>query len=540
MRPRGFITFTMAALALLVFLAGAALAGDYYVRPDGSDSNTGQGNTAALAFLTIQKAVDSAAATGDTIHVAAGTYVEVVTIRDKSLRLEGGEAMPGIPAGTTAVEMPVSRTLDPLKTVRSGKPADPVIWVEDTTPAMADVYVKLFHITVDGASRYVASPNVYFMGIAFKNCTGLVAHCIVEDIQQNPPAGAQGCAGIVLDGNNAYAETMQVTAYDCTVQNVQKAGIVIFEGTGHVRNCQVIGYGPVGFIAQNGIQFGPSAAATPAAGGSVHGNVVSGFEYSGGGWSSSGVLVYGPAGTLEAIGNTVTGCDVGFYVTGTSDIGSHRISANNINNYKFEGIYTMAPGTGSYLGNRFQGSRFGSGAAFDDGPSSGIKNYWIGNYYYDLTSVSTRPVPGYANNNDPDGRPAPAPFAPAVAKYTGSNDPRGIVTADLNGDGKLDVAFVNYTGHTVSIRYGDGAGGIAGSQSATLPVGSKPVAIAVGNLNATAGLDLAVACENGTVVTLLNNNGANPYTRFPTIGIPVLIGGRGHRRQPAALGHCRG
>lgn len=55
----------------------------YYVRTDGSDSNTGLNNTAGGAFATIQKAVDTAVALDGsiyqiTISVAAGTYSGVV------------------------------------------------------------------------------------------------------------------------------------------------------------------------------------------------------------------------------------------------------------------------------------------------------------------------------------------------------------------------------------------------------------------------------------------------------------------------------
>lgn len=62
----------------------------YYVRPDGSNSNDGLSNTAGGAFLTIQKAADVVAGLDIspgfvvTVQVAAGTYNEVVIIRNSA------------------------------------------------------------------------------------------------------------------------------------------------------------------------------------------------------------------------------------------------------------------------------------------------------------------------------------------------------------------------------------------------------------------------------------------------------------------------
>lgn len=62
----------------IVHWGSAPTANTYYVRTDGSDSNSGLSNDAAGAWLTIQKAADTMVA-GDTARVQAGTYPETVT-----------------------------------------------------------------------------------------------------------------------------------------------------------------------------------------------------------------------------------------------------------------------------------------------------------------------------------------------------------------------------------------------------------------------------------------------------------------------------
>lgn len=77
----------------------------YYVRTDGSDSNTGLANTSGGAFLTIQKAIDTAAGLDlgiydVTIYIGTGTWTAANTL--KTLVGAGKCVIRGINADTTS------------------------------------------------------------------------------------------------------------------------------------------------------------------------------------------------------------------------------------------------------------------------------------------------------------------------------------------------------------------------------------------------------------------------------------------------------
>ena len=65
-------------LSLLLLASGAAHAADWYVGSTGSDA-PGQGASAGTPFATVGYAT-SAAANGDTIHIAAGSYAEPASV----------------------------------------------------------------------------------------------------------------------------------------------------------------------------------------------------------------------------------------------------------------------------------------------------------------------------------------------------------------------------------------------------------------------------------------------------------------------------
>ncbi len=90
-------------LSLLLLASGASHAADWYVGTAGSDA-PGQGTSVGAPFATLGFAT-TAAASGDTIHIAAGTYNEPTSVTvGKSLRYSGaGMASTTIQRANTGV-----------------------------------------------------------------------------------------------------------------------------------------------------------------------------------------------------------------------------------------------------------------------------------------------------------------------------------------------------------------------------------------------------------------------------------------------------
>lgn len=89
----------------------------YYVRTDGNDSNSGLINSTAGAFLTIQKAIDAAAALDCSIYdviiqLGAGTYVITSTIILKSILGSGSVTIIGNESSPTDVVLDGQNVMD--------------------------------------------------------------------------------------------------------------------------------------------------------------------------------------------------------------------------------------------------------------------------------------------------------------------------------------------------------------------------------------------------------------------------------------------
>ena len=108
--------------------------------------------------------------------------------------------------------------------------------------------------------------------------------------------------------------------------------------------------------------------------------------------------------------------------------------------------------------------------------------------------------------------------------------PHSEAAADLNGDGKVDLAVASYATDSVAIFAGNGAGGFAAPIS--VAAGDGPLSLAVADLNRDGHADLAVANSESDNLSILLGNGSGSFqARRPAgraVGRPVV---RGRRRR---------
>ncbi len=95
-----------------------------------------------------------------------------------------------------------------------------------------------------------------------------------------------------------------------------------------------------------------------------------------------------------------------------------------------------------------------------------------------------------------------------------------MAVADLNGDGRPDLAVADFNADTVSVLLGNGDGTFGAKTG--FGAGSGPLCVAIGDLNGDGKPDLAVADFKSSSVTVLLNRGGSTWT-----GVPHLVAAGG-------------
>ncbi|MEO1174862.1 MAG: VCBS repeat-containing protein, partial [Myxococcota bacterium] len=84
--------------------------------------------------------------------------------------------------------------------------------------------------------------------------------------------------------------------------------------------------------------------------------------------------------------------------------------------------------------------------------------------------------------------------------------PRSVVTADLNGDGVLDVVAANLFTDDVSMLLGTGENGFGDGgfePAVTFAVGDAPVSVVTADINGDGAIDVLVTSQNSNDVSVL-------------------------------------
>src|SRR5208282_1527288 len=100
-------------------------------------------------------------------------------------------------------------------------------------------------------------------------------------------------------------------------------------------------------------------------------------------------------------------------------------------------------------------------------------------------------------------------FQPAVTYGSGGSSPWSVAVADVNRDGKPDLIVANYSSSTVGVLLGNGDGTFQAAVTYSSGGGFRAPSIAVADLNGDGKPDLAVANDcggcDGSVAVLLGN-----------------------------------
>ncbi|CAF3995466.1 unnamed protein product, partial [Rotaria sp. Silwood1] len=105
-----------------------------------------------------------------------------------------------------------------------------------------------------------------------------------------------------------------------------------------------------------------------------------------------------------------------------------------------------------------------------------------------------------------------------------TSDPHAVDVGDLNNDTRLDITVANNGGNNVGVLLGNGDGTFAAQTTFSTGTGSNPTAVAVGDFNKDARLDITVANYGSNNVGVLLGNGDGTFAALVTFSMGALSG----------------
>lgn len=140
-----------------------------------------------------------------------------------------------------------------------------------------------------------------------------------------------------------------------------------------------------------------------------------------------------------------------------------------------------------------------------------------------ITEQASNQVGLLINNTLPTPYPGGRSFAAPHQLINGyGNMADGIVAADFNKDGKLDIAVSYLEDNVVRVLLNNGTGASNFNAASVYAVGKQPYWIAAGDLNGDGYPDLVTSnTTDGTVSVLMNNGKAGNGTFAPAVTYPV-------------------
>lgn len=112
----------------------------------------------------------------------------------------------------------------------------------------------------------------------------------------------------------------------------------------------------------------------------------------------------------------------------------------------------------------------------------------------------------------------PGPGSP----YSVGTKPLALAVGDFNGDGHSDLAVADYGTSSVQVLLGNGRGRLTPAPGSPFAVGTGPTSIAAGDVNGDGHLDLVTTNFGAGTVSVLLGNGSGGFT--PAASSPLTVG----------------